>query len=313
MKFNTNADKLLTRLAGGLATLIITASLATPSHAGWEKYFVKSNAVTCAGLMTDMNSQNGTSFNPGSVVTEVHAGTIAEGIMFGSSTATEQWIVLENVVGGGTTFDWKEVWGTYPDPKPAGWTAEGSNLFCLKAGNGRTCFATSASKGSSYIGASDLNTTSKSTEAWFCSDTVEPIASGGPTCPFEGVELYDMFQPILNSSNPQTLLTGFDYHNNMTWTCASPADVVTVCTPESYAPLGQDPTASNPDICDPKTEGCCTIDLATCLAENPGIDPVNCPLMQLGGQSQSASFQKGGRNSCGSSGGILSCSSFGLF
>lgn len=311
MKCRTTRQTLLAKLVFGLGAVVIASSTATPSHAGWTKYFIKSNATTCEGLMADMNAQNNTNFDPDNVVTEVYAGTIAEGIVFGSTTSTDQWILLKNVSAGQTSFDWEEVWETYSGPgdtAPTDWEAEGSNLVCAKSGNGRTCFATNVFKNTSGENVSDLNTTQKITEAWFCSDDPEPLASGGENCPVEGDDLADMFGPV----PPQTILTGFDYHNNTTWTCGSPYEVVTKCTPESYAPLGQDPGADNPDLCDPKTEGCCTIDLATCLADNsnPSFDPVNCPQISAGGTSLSAGFQKSGEDSCGNTGGIMACSSF---
>lgn len=285
MKRHLYLSNILPGIVLGVA-LLLAQGATNAAHADWNAYFIKSSSSSCSDFYAEMDAAHGTGFS-GIVYADVLATGIADGdYQDRESFGGIQWVNVD-AADDRSSFTWTDVTDVL-NPEP---DVVGINMVCIKAGNGRTCWKTDFDKDISPIQVfTDLNTTSKIGNAWFCSDSDTVIANGGPDCPYSGETLNDLFSVTGN----QVALTFYDGASSQT--CVPPGSNFRQCgDANSYAPIG-----TGEGQCDPtdSSQNCCRIDNA-CAETLTTIEQIieNCSL-EVGGPTTSTGYSKGGDNTC---------------
>jgi hypothetical protein len=295
MRRHLHLTTILPAIALGVALLLGQGATNT-AHADWKPYFIKSSASSCLEFYSAMAAEHGTGFS-GTVYADVLATGIADGVYDDSVGLGGIQSISVDAADDRTSFTWEDV--TVPADE---FDTVGINMVCIKAGNGRTCWKTKFDKDTKPTQVfSDLNTTSKIGNAWFCSDSEAAIASGGPDCPYSGETLHDIFGALGSKHSILTLYDGQGKPSN----CAAPdpATNLTIfsnCSADdAYAPIGDDPDGTDGNgICDPTTETCCRVDNVCAQAYSSAGDiAANCTL-NVGGPTTGTGYSKGGDNTC---------------
>lgn len=285
----------LPRLILGATLFLMMAGTLSISHAREVKYFIKSNATTCYNLAQDMDAQNFPGNPKYGADAIFNTEVVLSSLALGDYPSVDPQVSITGT-DGSTTFNWQAITG-------------GFTLICVKAGNGRTCYAPEfdqLTQGDNYT---DLNTTSNINDVYFCSSAENPPAYGGPDCPaqFSGESLYDLFNVLGNNHG---VLTFFDGQGKSS-TCGGPdpatnSAVYSNCSgDDAFAPIASNGTAENPDddfdsngVCDPTEETCCRIDNACAEGFGTAAEIAENCTLNVGGPTSSTGYSKGGDNTC---------------